>query len=260
MLEKHQISEIYEFKKLKNPPKRLDFRGNLDLLKSRKISIVGSRKMSFYTKTLILRLCSELKKREICVVSGAALGCDITAHLGAMPLTIAVFGNGLDIIYPPSNATCIQQIYKDALAISEYEPAQRATKWSFLERNRLVVALGEALVVAQADLKSGSLQSARLAHEIGVPVYVLPQRMGESDGTNTLLASNKARLIDDIEVFASGFGEICTQNSQLKRDEMLDFIDQNGDFEAVFARFGDMVYEYELEGKIEILGTKILIK
>ena len=54
--------------------------------------------------------------------------------------------------------------------------------------------------------------------------------------------------------------EICTQNSQLKRDEMLDFIAQNGDFEAVFARFGDMVYEYELEGKIEILGTKILIK
>ena len=245
MLEKHQISEIYEFKKLKNPPKRLDFRGNLDLLKSRKISIVGSRKMSFYTKTLILRLCSELKKREICVVSGAALGCDITAHLGAMPLT---------------NATCIQQIYKDALAISEYEPAQRATKWSFLERNRLVVALGEALVVAQADLKSGSLQSARLAREIGVPIYVLPQRMGESDGTNALLASNKARLIDDIEAFASGFGEICTQNSQLKRDEMLDFIAQNGDFEAVFARFGDMVYEYELEGKIEILGTKILIK
>lgn len=260
MLEKHQISEIYEFKKLKNPPKQLDFRGNLDLLKSRKISIVGSRKMSFYTKTLILRLCSELKKREICVVSGAALGCDITAHLGGMPLTIAVFGNGLDTIYPPSNATIIKQIYQNALAISEYEPAQRATKWSFLERNRLVVALGEALVVAQADLKSGSLQSARLAHEIGVPVYVLPQRMGESDGTNALLASNKARLIDDIEVFASGFGEICTQNSQLKRDEMLDFIAQNGDFEAVFARFGDMVYEYELEGKIEILGTKILIK
>ena len=170
------LNEISEFAKLKKPPKKLFYRGNLKLLNKRKISVVGSRKMSFYTKNLILNLTREITKTgEFCVVSGAALGCDITAHEGAFPNTIAVFGNGLEQIYPKENEMMIKKIYENALALSEYEDDFMPTKWSFLERNRLVVALGEALVVAQADLKSGSLQSARIANELGIPVFVFPQ-------------------------------------------------------------------------------------
>ena len=155
----------------------------------------------------------------------------------------------------------IRQIYENALAISEYEPNQMPTKWSFLERNRLVVALGEALIVAQADLRSGSLQSARLANELGIPVFVFPQKINESKGTNLLLGQNRANLIYDIDEFCAKFlGENVKKSPNLQNDEILNFIMQNDDFNAVLAKFGDRVYEYELDGKIEIFGTKVVVK
>ncbi|MBP5779407.1 MAG: DNA-processing protein DprA, partial [Campylobacter sp.] len=155
----------------------------------------------------------------------------------------------------------IRQIYENALAISEYEPNQMPTKWSFLERNRLVVALGEALIVAQADLRSGSLQSARLANELGIPVFVFPQKINESKGTNLLLSQNKANLIYDIDEFCAKFlGDNVKILPYLQNDEILNFIMQNDDFNAVLAKFGDRVYEYELDGKIEIFGTKVVVK
>ena len=155
----------------------------------------------------------------------------------------------------------IRQIYENALAISEYEPNQMPTKWSFLERNRLVVALGEALIVAQADLRSGSLQSARLANELGIPVFVFPQKINESKGTNLLLGQNRANLIYDIDEFCAKFlGENEKKSLNLQNDEILNFIMQNDDFNAVLAKFGDRVYEYELDGKIKIFGTKVVVK
>lgn len=86
--------------RLKNPPKTLYYKGNTDLLQMPKIAVVGSlRKISFYTKNLISILCLNLKKYGICVVSGGAIGYDITAH-SRFSNTIAVFANGLNIIYP----------------------------------------------------------------------------------------------------------------------------------------------------------------
>ena len=256
------LEKIKEFEKLKNPPKKLYFKGNTELLKKRKISVVGSRKMSFYTKNLILNLTQKITNSgEFCVVSGAALGCDITAHSGAFPNTIAVFGNGLDQIYPKENEAMIRQIYEKSLALSEYESFQMPNRGSFLWRNRLVVALSEALIVAQADLKSGSMQSARIANELGIPVFVFPHKIDESKGTNLLLSQNRANLIYDIDEFCSGFLKKYSQKTlNFQNDEFLNFISQNNDLNAILVKFGDLVYEYELDGKIEIFGTKVVIK
>ena len=256
------LDEIKEFKKLKKQPQKLSYIGNLELLKKRKISVVGSRKMSIYTKNLILNLCQKITQTgEFCVVSGAALGCDITAHEGAFPNTIAVFGNGLGQIYPKENELMIKKIYENSLAISEYDDDFMATKWSFLERNRLVVALGEALIVAQADLKSGSMQSAMIANKLGIPVFVFPHKMNESRGTNMLLGEKRANLIYDIDKFCDSFLSKKTQKNLFDfDDELLNFAMQNDDLNAVLAKFGDMVYEYELDGKIEIFGTKVVVK
>lgn len=131
-------------------PAQLYFRGEPALLQKRRISIVGSRKMSVYSKNLILRLARELSNAGFCVVSGAAIGCDIAAHEGAFPNTIAVFGNGLDQIYPAQNAAMIGKIYERSLALSEYEDGVSARGFQFLQRNRIVVALSEALIVAQS--------------------------------------------------------------------------------------------------------------
>lgn len=251
------VSEFEELKRVKKPPKKLYYKGNLELLKKRKISIVGSRKMTIYTKNLVLNLANELKKRDICVVSGCAIGTDAVAHKGAFPNTIAVFGNGLDEIYPKLNEKLINEIYTNSLALSEYEPNEKAKGYQFLERNRIVVGLSEALVVAQADLRSGSLQSARLAYEMKIPVFVFPHRINESRGTNELLANNKANLIDDIKHFADSFVNL---NEPKQSDEVLDFINKNSNFDEIYAKFGDKIYEYEFDGLVEILGTKVLVK
>ncbi|TEY11299.1 DNA processing protein DprA, partial [Campylobacter sp. CH185] len=84
-----------------------------------------------------------------------------------------------DQIYPRTNEKIIKQIYENALALSEYEDDYLPKNYDFLLRNRLVIALSKAVVVAQADIKSGSMQSAKLALELNKPLYVLPQRLGE---------------------------------------------------------------------------------
>ena len=172
-----------------------------------------------------------------------------------MPRTIGIFASGLDTIYPSQNKAAIKEIYEKALALSEYDKGEPPLAYRFLERNRIVVGFCEALVVAQADLKSGSMQSARLANELKIPVYVLPQRMGESDGTNFLLANKKAELIDDYHKFASLFGEIKEQEKT--SDEILEFCKNGVSLDEVLAKFGDIIYEYELEGLVEISNLRV---
>ena len=241
--------------RLKNPPKQLNFIGDTSLLSLPKIAVVGSRKASVYTKECVTALCTALKSANVCVVSGGAIGVDIAAHKAAMPRTIGIFASGLDTIYPSQNKAAIKEIYTKALALSEYDEGEPPLAYRFLERNRIVVGLCEALVVAQADLKSGSMQSARLANELKIPVYVLPQRMGESDGTNFLLANKKAEIIDDYHKFASLFGEIKEQEKT--SDEILKFCKNGVSLDEVLAKFGDIIYEYELEGLVEISNLRV---
>lgn len=233
------------FKGLKNPPKKLYYKGNLKLLEQRKIAIIGSRRMSAYTKNCVFELSNLLKNSKISVVSGGALGVDISASMAAMPSTIGVFANGLDEIYPRNNEKIIKQIYENALALSENESHYKPKPYDFLLRNRLIIVLSEAVVVAQADLQSGSMQSARLALELNKPLYVLPQRKNESDGTNLLL---------DFKEFVSCFGII-----EEEKDEFLDFCRQGVSVDEATQIYGEKVYEYELEGKISIEGLFIRV-
>ena len=243
------------FSKAKNPPKRLYYKGNVELLQKRKIAIIGSRKMSIYTKNSVLELGSLLKRVGVCVVSGGALGVDITALRASMPLSIAVFANGLGSIYPKSNEKTIKQIYQNALALSERNDDYIPQRYDFLLRNRLIIALSEMVVIAQADLQSGSMQSARLCKELEKPLFVLPQRINESKGTNALLKEHKAELLDDFEAFAGNFGLVVEQKS----DEFLEFCKNGASVNEALEKFGEKLYEYELEGKIEINGVHIRV-
>lgn len=243
---------------LKNPPKRLYFRGNLELLKLPKIAIVGSRKITFYTKNLIAQLSSKLKNSGICVVSGGAIGCDIIAHQAAYPQTIGVFANGLNQIYPKTNAKLISQIYENSLALSEYKPDFMPYRATFLERNRIVVALSKAIVIAQAGLNSGSFASANIALKLGIPIFVLPQRLDESPGTNLLLSQNRANLIYDFDDFCAKFSPNFS-NLPSQNDEILNFIAKNNSLDECVAKFGSKIYEYELLGKVRIDGIYVSV-
>lgn len=250
-----------ELLNLKEPVQRLYFRGNLELLNRRKVAIIGSRKMSVYTKNCVFELARLLKSAGVVVVSGGALGVDIAAHEGAMPSTIGVFANGLDEIYPKINEKIIRDIYTQGLALSENEPKYLPTKYDFLLRNRIIIALCEAIIVAQADFKSGSLHSANLAVKLGKMVFVLPQRRGESDGTNALLEQGKVRLISDFKAFAASFGQLNLDlSTPQSEDALLKYCKNGVSLNEALAKFGDKIYEYELEGKIEIQGITVRAK
>lgn len=247
-----QITEhITALEGMKKYPKELFYKGDLDLLNRPKVSIVGSRRLSNYTREFTYTLAKSLAKRGVCVVSGAAMGVDAIAHEGAgAENTIAVVANGLDIRYPVVNKRLIESIEKQGLILSQFNDGFRATGWSFVVRNELVVALGDMLIVTEADIDSGSMRSVEYALAMGKEIYVLPHRLGESLGTNMLLEQGKAKCITDIEAFCANFGE--SVNSEMQKDDFFYFCQHAPTFDEVIEKFGDRIYEAELEGSVTI--------
>jgi DNA processing protein len=247
--------DIEQFLSLKKPPEKLYAVGNSSLLKQKLVSIVGTRRPISYTKEQTLKLSKAFSSIGYTVVSGAAMGVDAIAHRGALPNTIAVMANSLDIYYPKVNQKLIKDIYDKGLAISEYPSSIRATKYSFVIRNRLVVALGEILIIAEADLDSGTMRSAQIAKELGRKIYVLPHRLDQSLGTQKLLEEGDAELITDINKFVAKFGKV--EENFLDEDQA--FFQQNPPLQDALDRYGNLIYEYELEGKIEIKNLKVYL-
>lgn len=236
---------------MKKYPSKLFYKGNLELLQRPKVSIVGTRRPSNYTRQCTYNLANALAKRGVCVVSGAAMGVDTIAHTGAgEENTIAVVANGLDIRYPAVNKNLIEDIENKGLVLSQFNDGFRATGWSFVVRNELVVALGDILIVTEADLNSGSMCSVEYAFKMGKEIFVLPQRLDESLGTNQLLHTMKATAIHDIEAFASTFGQVADDG--LEKDDFFYFCQKAPTFDESLKKFGDRVYEAELEGIITI--------
>ncbi len=220
----------------------LFYKGNLKLLNKSKIAIVGSRKASKYTKEITFLLAKKLSKK-FTIVSGGALGVDTEAHKGAYPHTIFVSPSSLDIIYPKSNETLIKNIYKNSLAVSEYEKNYRPYKHTFLQRNRIIVALSEFVIITEANIKSGSMGSFEWAKKYGKKVYVIPHRLNESSGTRYLASKGEAEVIWDINEFCKNLG-IEDNQKVLNLNEAL-------------KTYGSELYEMELEGKVSIKNAKV---
>jgi len=243
-----EIVELYSMKKY---PSKLFYKGNRDLLQRPKVSIVGTRRPSPYTREYTYTLAKALAKRGVCVVSGAAMGVDGIAHMGAgEENTIAVVANGLDIRYPAVNKELIKDIEEKGLVLSQFNDGFRATGWSFVVRNELVVALSEILIVSEADLNSGSMRSVEYALDMGKEIYVLPHRLGESLGTQQLLTDGRAKVISDIEAFASRFGRVAQET--VEKDDFFYFCQNSPTFDDTVAKYGERVYEAELEGLVTI--------
>ncbi|MBU1668353.1 DNA-protecting protein DprA [bacterium] len=248
-----EISEhIVALESMKKYPQALYALGNQDLLNRPKVSIVGTRRPSDYTRYFTHNLAKALAQRGVCVVSGAAMGVDAIAHHGAgVENTIAVVANSLDVRYPAINRELIKGIEQHGLMLSQFPATFKATPWSFVVRNELVVALGEVLIVTEADEKSGSMRSVEFARKMGKEIYVLPQRLDESLGTNKLLADGLAKPIYDIEAFANRYG-VSPQNDGMEKDAFFYFCQSSPTLDDAIAKFGERVYEAELEGLISI--------
>jgi len=244
-----RIAELEEMKKY---PSELYGIGNLELLERTKISIVGTRRPSQYTQYASRDLAKALSNRGVCIVSGAAMGVDAIVHDAAgADNTIAVMANSLDIRYPSVNRKLIEQIENRGLVVSQFSKTTKAAPWSFVVRNEVVVALGEILIVTEADEKSGSMRSVEYALRMGKEIYVLPHRLGESRGTNRLLQEGLAKPIYDIESFANNYG-VVPNSSEVEKDDFFYFCQTTPTLDDAVAKYNDRVYEAELEGLIEI--------
>ncbi len=248
------ISEhIEELEDMKKYPKELYAIGNQDLLKRPKVSIVGTRRPSNYTKQFTYALAQALSKRGVAIVSGAAMGVDSIAHHAGKPEnSIAVVANSLDIRYPAINKNLIEAIERRGLILSQFPTTFKATPWSFVVRNELVVALGDVLIVTEADENSGSMRSVEFALKMGKEIYILPQRLDESIGTNSLLEKGLAKPIYNIEKFADRYG--VEPSSDILKDDFFYFCQKSPTLDSAIEKFKERVYEAELEGIIRIEG------
>lgn len=159
------------------------------------LTVVGSRKHTTYGKRALESLLTGLAGYDVVVLSGLALGIDALAHQIALQnnlITIAVPGSGLakHVLYPKNNSALADEIIKhNGALISELNDTSPATPWSFPQRNRIMAALSDALLVVEAEEKSGTLITARLALELGKDIGAIPGEIFSptASGTNALI-------------------------------------------------------------------------
>ncbi len=177
------------------PPPVIWARGEVKLLHRKAVALVGARVASAAGQRFARGLASELGTAGLIVVSGLARGIDGAAHEGALPTgTVAVLGGGVDDIYPPEHRDLYGRILDQGCILSENSPGRTATARDFPRRNRIISGLSLATVVIEAELRSGSLITARMAAEQGREVLAVPGSPLDprARGTNDLLRQGAA--------------------------------------------------------------------
>jgi len=188
------------------PPEILHYAGKLPKQRRPTVAIVGTRKPTAYGKEVTTRLARELATKGVVIASGLALGVDALAHRAALEAggtTIAILGNGLPRIYPATHQALAEQILdQDGAILSEYEKNEAARPHYFLERNRLVSGLSDAVIITEAASRSGTLNTAMHAMEQGKEVFVVPGNITSpmSIGCNQLIKQGATPLMHSDEV------------------------------------------------------------
>ncbi len=200
-----------ELLSIKDPPKELYIIGNKKLLNKKSIAIVGTRNCTKYGAECAKKIAKNISKKEICIISGMALGIDTFAHSEAIKQngnTIAVLGGGFDYIYPEENIELFNKIIENnGLVISEYPPKTKAILSKFPYRNRIISGLSMGVLVVEATLgRSGSLVTARYAKEQNKKIFSVPGNINlkTSKGTNWLIKEG-AKLVTCAEDILTEF-------------------------------------------------------
>lgn len=194
------------------PPPLLWARGDIALLSRPCIGVVGARIASAGGQRIARGLSQQLGEAGHVVVSGLARGIDAAAHLGALPTgTVAVLGGGVDDIYPSENADLYRQIVEQGCILSESPVGARAQARDFPRRNRIISGLSRGVIVVEAEIRSGSLITARLANEQGRDVFAVPGSPLDprSKGPNELLRQG-AILCEGLEDVERAFTTLRT--------------------------------------------------
>lgn len=190
------------FRTLPDPPYLLFASGNLELLGTPGVAVVGTRSPTDYGLHAAQSLSGELARAGLTIVSGMAKGIDAAAHAAALNAggtTVGVLGHGIDQVYPPGNARLFQQVRERGLLITELAPGEQPNAGNFPRRNRLIAALSLGVLVVEMGEKSGAQHTVTYALEQGKEVFAVPGPISSarSAGTNQLLKDG-ARLVTGV--------------------------------------------------------------
>jgi DNA processing protein len=188
------------FREIPDPPSALFALGQLSLLRTPAVAIVGSRDHSGYGLEVCGMVAGGAARQGLVVVSGMARGLDSAAHSAALDAgggTIGVLGNGLGVVYPAANRLLYERVAVEGLLLTEFPPGERPRAWSFPRRNRLISGLARVTVVIEAAAGSGTLITVASALEQGREVMAVPGPItsARSVGTNRLLRDGATPLL-----------------------------------------------------------------
>lgn len=177
------------------------------------LAIVGSRACSYYGRKVTRLFSNEISNKGVCVVSGMASGIDSEAHDKAIEnigKTIAVLGNGLNYIYPPENEWLFNKILaNDGCIITEHEKNKKPDLSIFPKRNRIISGLSDAILVVEAEHRSGSSVTVRYGKEYGKPIYAVPSNIDSITGVGTnnmimdgaYLVTKPKHILEKMDIF-----------------------------------------------------------
>ena len=207
------LQKIVGEAKFPDPPKELWIRGKLpehigEKDRPKTVAIVGARRSTSYGEDIAYKLAYDLAKCGVIIVSGMAYGIDSCAHRGCLDaggVTIAVLGTPIDQIYPRSNIGLAKRILEKGAIISEYEPKFETKSYCFLQRNRIVTGLSDAVVVVEASQKSGTKYTALVGDRQNRKVFAVPGDITRpmSAGCNQLIYDGVCPCLNVVDVMAA---------------------------------------------------------
>lgn len=216
-------------RQIESPPDKLYVLGNPESLKAG-LAIVGARKATPYGIACAQRFAAIAAQMGITVISGGAIGCDQAAHKGALDAggnTVVVLGSGANVAYPKRGKSLFDRVIDSGGAlVSELDWDTSPQKWAFRKRNRIIAGLGQAVLIVEAGLPSGTFSTADFALNAGRDVLVVPGSIfsDESKGSNTLLLQGATPVIDDesfVEALSRSFvsGCACMREEKVESGE-----------------------------------------
>lgn len=266
-------------RQLVQPPPLLCCRGNVELLtptRVPRVAIVGARRCTSYGISTTTELSSTLAAAGGIVISGLALGIDTAAHTAAIKARgptsgIAVLGSGILQIYPRVNDSLAREIVEHhGLVLSEFGVATPAYPSNFLQRNRIIAALADYVVVVEAAHRSGSLVTARHAIDLGKELFATPGRIDAqlSQGTNRLLSDgaspylgvedfSRSLTLEPNRILPRARKITLAEGGEKKASKMLEIIGSNPEisFEQLYDRLREPAPRLQAElAKLEMAG------
>ncbi|HSB67035.1 MAG TPA: DNA-processing protein DprA [Anaerolineales bacterium] len=192
-------------KEIDQPPPVLYVRGSLKPEDDWAVAIVGTRKVTAYGRQVAEEMASTLAQNGVTIISGLARGVDSIAHQAALAAggrTLAVLGNGVDLVYPPENRKLAAQIMEQGALVSDYAIGTQPDGQNFPPRNRIISGLSLAAIIVEAGDSSGALITATFAAEQGRDVFAVPGNINapQSRGTNRLIRDGAQPLLSPQDV------------------------------------------------------------